>query len=935
MWIFWIIFAGWSYEKIGNGGSGFQGVRAGEGRNDGIIRIYGACDDYHAYEFSWDDTGWVKVDMGAATGSMHDVGVGKARNDDTIRVYGSPWANEFWEFTWDGTGWRKEFVGDPGNYNYGAVVAPGRNDDTLRIYTGINTGRIIEFTYRNGAWSMDYVGGSSDANNSMHDVWVDYGRNDDTLRVYGACTDGRLWECTWDGTKWNSLVIDQISTLFWGVIVAEGRNDGVKRVYACTGADPAHGGPEEGRVFEYTWNGETWEKEEVGLCPKHLYGITAGAARNDGIQRIYVGGGDGYVYEFTYTDTGWVTENIGGPGGAWWFHDLIVERGRNDDTLRVYAGCGDHYIYEFTYRPDAKILVEPDQEDSTYAGVPVRYELWVYNLGTGGDTVDITFTDKLSWIIRIYDSTENPLKDSDGDGTPDVGYLLPHDSCKIFVDVISSLNATAGSTDTTIIFGYSSLAPQVYDTAILITRIKEKAEISVYPDQEDSILGGESIDYYLWVKNNGNFEDVIDLTTLGTLPSWKGELLDLKGSPLSDTDQDGIPDIGLLKPYGDSAGFILRITAPEDALAGTQDTTFVKGSSSKSEAEDAARIITRIKTVPKVIVEPDRKDSTQAGVPITYELYVINQGNGPDCIDALLNKGHPTWNYRILDSNMVPLSDTDGDGIWDFGIMDGFGDTVKFYLEITSPLDVSDAFDTTYVIGVSSLKENVRDSAKVITKIMRVQLLCEPDTVGITQGEKVTYKMRIINKGNLKDSFKLKCLSCLGWDYEITDSLGGLLTQTPEIMPEDTFYFYLSVTPPQRIGSLVGEVIRSIDEIDSIFAFSSLDTLIYDVAEVKTLFIPVLDIHNYPNPFEENTTFIFNIPEKGKATLLLFNRAGEHIVTLFRDKEYERGVGYSCFWDGKTKFSKDASPGLYLYVFKFTPSEGRTKTIIKKALKVK
>ncbi len=935
MWIFFILFLGWSYEKIGQGGGGFQGVRAGIGRNDDTIRIYAACDDQHAYEFTWNGTAWEKVDLGSAGGAMHDVGLGKARNDDTIRVYGSCWANEFYELTWDGEKWNKLYIGNPGNYNYGAVVAEGRNDDTLRIYTGINGGSIIEFSYRNGSWYVEHVGGSSDADNSMHDIWIDDARNDDTLRIYGACTDGKLWECTWDGEKWNSSIIDVISTIFWGVVVGDGRNDGVKRVYACTGADPAHGGPEEGRVFEYTWNGTEWKKREIGICPKHLYGITIGDGRNDGVNRIYVGCGDGYIYEFTYTDTGWVRENIGGPGGNLWFHDVIVAEGRNDDTLRVYAGCGDRWVYEFTYRPDVEILVEPDQEDSTSAGVPVRYELWVYNLGTAGDTIDVEYKSLKGWSVRLYDSTGNVLLDTDADGRPDVGYVLPTDSVKILVDIIPFPDVLAGETDTTVIYGYSSLFTTVYDSAVVVTKIKEKAGISVYPSQMDSIVGGQHVDYHLWVKNDGNFEDVIDLQTMGTISSWRAELFDVNYNSLKDTDNDGMVDTGPLKAYGDSVEIILRITAPENAIAGTHDTTFVKGSSSKSSAEDAARIITVVKTMPAVIVQPDQGGSVLAGNTIRYELYVINNGNGPDCIDVLINKGHPHWNYVLLDSNMIPLSDSDADGIPDFGIQKGFGDTVRFYLEITPPTDVSDVFDTTYVIGMSSVREGVKDSARLVTKVIRIKLLCEPDTVGVTSGETVAYKMRVINQGNFKDSFEIRCIPLLGWDYEIRDLEGNLLKKTSGILPQDTFYFYLYVTPPENMGVLIGEIERDIDEIDSIFAISSLDTSVYDVAEVKTLFIPKLDIHNYPNPFEKTTTFIFNIPEKGKATLSIFNRAGEHIITLFQDKEYERGIGYTVLWDGKTKYGKRVAPGIYLYVLLFKPFNKRPESIVKKALKIK
>jgi hypothetical protein len=58
-----------------------------------------------------------------------------------------------------------------------------------------------------------------------------------------------------------------------------------------------------GKVFEYTWNGTTWDTYNMGGGSDYMYGLHYGAGRNDGVIRFYGAdrGSVNRVYEFTWT----------------------------------------------------------------------------------------------------------------------------------------------------------------------------------------------------------------------------------------------------------------------------------------------------------------------------------------------------------------------------------------------------------------------------------------------------------------------------------------------------------------------------------------------------------------------------------------------------------------------------------------------------------
>ena len=71
---------------------------------------------------------------------------------------------------------------------------------------------------------------------------------------------------------------------------------------------------------------------------------------------------------------------------------------------------------------------------------------------------------------------------------------------------------------------------------------------------------------------------------------------------------------------------------------------------------------------------------------------------------------------------------------------------------------------------------------------------------------------------------------------------------------------------------------------------------------------------NYPNPFNSITTLVFSLPFASHVELAVFNLAGQRIRTLV-EGEVQPGE-HQVTWDGKDRFGREVSSGLYLYRLK-------------------
>jgi hypothetical protein len=72
------------------------------GRNDGVLRVYTSSSNGRAYEFTWDGAGWSVYNMGGGSDYLYGLNYGVGRNDGVIRLYGADRGavNRVYEYTW-------------------------------------------------------------------------------------------------------------------------------------------------------------------------------------------------------------------------------------------------------------------------------------------------------------------------------------------------------------------------------------------------------------------------------------------------------------------------------------------------------------------------------------------------------------------------------------------------------------------------------------------------------------------------------------------------------------------------------------------------------------------------------------------------------------------------------------------------------------------
>ncbi len=73
-------------------------------------------------------------------------------------------------------------------------------------------------------------------------------------------------------------------------------------------------------------------------------------------------------------------------------------------------------------------------------------------------------------------------------------------------------------------------------------------------------------------------------------------------------------------------------------------------------------------------------------------------------------------------------------------------------------------------------------------------------------------------------------------------------------------------------------------------------------------------MQSYPNPFAEQTTIGYTLPDPEFVTVEIYNMLGQRVRTLVRD---EQAAGFhQVVWDGTADSGDTVASGMYIYVFK-------------------
>ncbi len=166
-----------------------------------------------------------------------------------------------------------------------------------------------------------------------------------------------------------------------------------------------------------------------------------------------------------------------------------------------------------------------------------------------------------------------------------------------------------------------------------------------------------------------------------------------------------------------------------------------------------------------------------------------------------------------------------------------------------------------------------------------------------------------------------------GWDAWLYDSTGRHpITELGRLRPNQRKFFNVRIRSPfsYQIGATAPEPVAVV-----VRAFCSSDTGVVGEALLKLTPSPVVfDVHNFPNPVLDYTTFQVDIPADGVATLAVYNRAGERIATILDRAELVAGFHFIP-WRVENEYGELVAPGTYQYLLEYS-SRGRTSWLTKR-----
>jgi len=422
----------WNKSLVGTAPNVLNLIRVGDGRNDGVQRVYAICEDARVYEWTYTGSGWSRTTVGILPGSGWCLGIdiGKARNDGLNRVYATQIDGNVYEFFYNGTQWVRTALGNPNSTIYGVFVGPGRNDGINRVYASGDGVPPVEYSWTGSFWRKDTV------QNANLQQWLPYvgpGRNDGINRLYLPNSMGStrtVAEYTWTGSGFVRTDLPALAGNPLCISIAPGRNDGVNRLYVSSRA----------KVYEFTYQSGTWQY--VDIIPNYgnegRYNLTVGKTKVDGKNRVYVTCSGTQFLEISWSGSSWTDTVIDAVSAA--TCGVAIGRGRNDDTVRVYGCNRNGEVWEFTHiQPYVGIeentenqLIPEDKLFNQFPNPFITETKISYNLIEQADVVISIFDITGKEIIKLVEEKQSPGnyeviwdgKDNNGRKIPPGVYLI-------------------------------------------------------------------------------------------------------------------------------------------------------------------------------------------------------------------------------------------------------------------------------------------------------------------------------------------------------------------------------------------------------------------------------------------------------------------------------------------------------------------------------
>lgn len=308
---------------------------------------------------------------------------------------------------------------------------------------------------------------------------------------------------------------------------------------------------------------------------------------------------------------------------------------------------------------------------SAFANTTVSFTNTVRNDGNTTDAINVslsgTSTIPGTWTTIFYQADGvTPLADTDFDGTPDVGPLVPGASIDVVVHLLIPGTQAAGGPFDAVILATSAVDNT--KTNLTTDRITAVIPAGVDIGNYDGANGttnntlvnqnanpGTTVDFALDAINNGGSSD--NFTLSSTVPAtWSATYyLDANGNGVLDpAENTPVVSTGPVAS-GAETHLIARVSVPAGAAPGVNGTSFTATSSVNVTRTDTIANSITINSFASVDFAPDNAGNATAGGTINYAHTLTNNGNVSDTFDLTYTSSQG-WTYVFLDAGSLPIS---------------------------------------------------------------------------------------------------------------------------------------------------------------------------------------------------------------------------------------------------------------------------------------